>query len=680
MLALILEGIFELVEASIDIIFSLFAGLINFNLPDFNKNIPAAATMYSMIRALGLGIVLAIAIFQIMKYFVGPLAKTTEKPQAILIRTFFSIFLIFFAPYVLEAVFSITGVIFLDFSSVDTNVSAVSDASLIESAAEAVGVTFASDLLAWATGLGTVGVLFGIVLGIVLIVQFMKMMLEIVERYLILVLLIYSSPLAFSTFASESTTQILKKWISMFLSQCILMILSVWGCVIFMNIVSNAGVYELNVIQSMIYAYAVVKIIKRMDNYLQQIGLNPAVIGGTSLLDSIAATANGLGRVGSKLGFGGGAGAKSAGGMTSVLDLKKNNGLIQGIANAIATPGTTRDKVGAFFEGAKRTGFSEAGQSLRAGAKELAGFATGKSEAKSFGEAAANVAKAYKDQQSGVRFTSLKEAANANKINESAQKVAERNRDLRNSIAATGGAPSAFASKQEQVGSAIGEMSRVAEGMKDTPNAISNSDMNDTISEAVDGMPYVAFSAMQDMADNGGGQLTGDAATSMWQSFVGEDSWQKAGLDNCEIQDSKLSISPNTGSGNAFNWTAQAKDMETGEVRQISWSNMHGDCAPKQDKNGTPINNGSKCFESAPGSVARGQNSQKTYMQVSSITQNTSHGHSYSHTAPSSQSRTSAPAPAPTQESVRSEAKAARDNAAQPKKPIIGPKGKKTPR
>ena len=210
--------------------------------------------------------------------------------------------------------------------------------------------------------------------------------------------------------------------------------------------------------------------------------------------------------------------------------------------------------------------------------------------------------------------------------------------------------------------------------------------MNDTISEAVQGMPYVAFSAMQDMADNGGGQLTGDAATSMWQNFVGEDSWQQAGLDQCEIQNSQLSVSPNTGSGNAFNWTAQVKDKNTGEVRQVSWSNMHGDCAPKIGKDGAPINNGSKCYQSAPGSVARGQSSQKTYMQVNNVNQSTSHRHSPSHATPTSQSQNRAPAPAstPTQTSsngqARVQAKTPSNSPAPPKQPIVGKKGKNAPR
>lgn len=692
MLALILEGVFELIEAAIRLVFNLFAGLFSFSLPDFTRRIPAAATMYTMMRALGLGLVIAIAIYQIMKYFVGPLAKTTEKPQAILLRTFFAVFLIFFAPYVLEAVYNLTGVIFLDIASADTTVDlsaltgeAVTLETVMSDSFTVIATNFASDLVTSMTGIGTVGILFGIVLGIVLIIQFLKMMLEIVERYIILALMIYSSPLAFSTFTSESTAQILKKWISMFLSQCILMILSVWGCVLFINIVTNSSVYDFNIVQSMIFAYALVKIIKRLDNYLQQLGLNPAVIGGTSLLDSIAATASGLGRVGNKLGFGGGAGAKSPGGMASVLDLKKNNGLVQGIANAIATPGSAKDKVGAFIEGSKRTGFSETGRGIRAGAKELASFATGKSEAKSFGEAAHNVHDAYKEQKTGVRFNSLKEANNARKINEAAQKTSELNQSLRDNIAANGGDPSSFAAKQEGVGASIGEMTRVAAGMEDTPNAITNSDMNDTISEAVEGMPYVAFSAMQDMADNGGGQLTGDAATSMWQNFVGEDSWKQAGMDQCEVQNSQLSVSPNTGSGNAFNWTAQVKDKNTGEVRQVSWSNMHGDCAPKTGKDGAPINNGSKCYQSAPGSVARGQSSQKTYMQVNNVSQNTSHRHSSSQVAPSNQgsSRTTAPAqtttttktPAPTP----TPSKAQNNTPAHPKQPIVGKKGKNAP-
>ena len=389
MLTLILEGIFELIEEAIEILFQLFSGLFNFSLSNFTERIPAAALMYNLMRALGLGLVLAIAIYQIMKYFAGPLAKTTEKPQAILLRTFFSVFLIFFAPYILEAVYDLTGIIVNDFINVDPDTSlrdltgaSLSAEDIASDAVSFVGVSFASDLVNYLTGLGVVGILFGIVLGIVLIVQFTKMMLEIVERYLVIALMIYSSPLAFSTFTSESTTQILKKWISMFLSQCILMILSIWGCVLFMNILGNQNVYELNVVQSMIFAYAIVKIVKRLDNYLQQLGLNPAITGGASLLDSIAATASGLDRIGGKFGFGGksGAGTAAAGGSSIMSNIKRNNGFIQGMANAKSLPAdaTTKDRIGAFIEGSKRTGFGEFGRGIRAGASEVAAFAVGR--------------------------------------------------------------------------------------------------------------------------------------------------------------------------------------------------------------------------------------------------------------------------------------------------------------
>ena len=99
------------------------------------------------------------------------------------------------------------------------------------------------------------------------------------------------------------------------------------------------------------------------------------------------------------------------------------------MANAKSLPSdaTAKDRIGAFIEGSKRTGFGEFGRGIRAGASEVAAFAVGKGNANSMGEALTNAGKAYKNEHSGKRFNSFKEADATRKINESAQKVSAAN-------------------------------------------------------------------------------------------------------------------------------------------------------------------------------------------------------------------------------------------------------------
>ena len=173
MLNLILAGILDLIEESIKTLFGLFSGIFDFSLQKFANLFPIAAEMYKMLRAIGLGLVLAIAIFQLVKYFVGPLARTTEKPQVILLRAFFSVFLIYMVPYVLEQIFNITGLIFNDFASLDVEIG--EGKSALKNAFSDIGNNILSGMTSWISGIGTAGVLFGVILGIVLIVQFLKM-------------------------------------------------------------------------------------------------------------------------------------------------------------------------------------------------------------------------------------------------------------------------------------------------------------------------------------------------------------------------------------------------------------------------------------------------------------------------------------------------------------------------
>lgn len=288
MMELICNWIIEAVTALLVVTFNIISDVITFDLQAFSNNIPAASTLYEVLKGIGIGLAVSIAVFQIFKFFTLAIKDVKDRPIAILIRLFFAIGLIYFGNYILEIIFNVTAIIY---GSIAENSQDLS--GLFEAFSSPEQYILDGEIATDIIGINAAYGLITIVCSITLIIQFVKMMIEVVERFIILCLMIYSSPLAFSTVTSLSTLDIFKKWTSMYLSQCLLMILSVWGVRLFFDVLHYTGPDSdaMSVIGRVIYALAIVKVIKRFDGYLQQLGLNPAAVNGPGIFDSIAATA-----------------------------------------------------------------------------------------------------------------------------------------------------------------------------------------------------------------------------------------------------------------------------------------------------------------------------------------------------------------------------------------------------
>ena len=80
-----------------------------------------------------------------------------------------------------------------------------------------------------APGIGSFAMLFiALVFFITLIIQFVRLIIEMFERYVMLGVLFYTCPLAFSALASDSTKKVFSSWLSMVMSQFILMMMNLF--------------------------------------------------------------------------------------------------------------------------------------------------------------------------------------------------------------------------------------------------------------------------------------------------------------------------------------------------------------------------------------------------------------------------------------------------------------------
>ena len=141
--------------------------------------------------------------------------------------------------------------------------------------------------------------------------NYFKLLLECVERYIVVGVLCYTSPLAYAMGGSKATSQVFKSWCRMVGSQLLLLVLNVWFLRAFDSsvgqFIGNGGALASgggSVFLWLFCALAFLKTAQKFDSYLAAMGLNVAQTGSSMAMEMVMAA-----RVLSGLG----GGAKSAG-------------------------------------------------------------------------------------------------------------------------------------------------------------------------------------------------------------------------------------------------------------------------------------------------------------------------------------------------------------------------------
>jgi len=191
--------------------------------------------------------------------------------------------------------------------------------------------------------------------------NYFKMLLEVVERYIVVGVLCYTSPLAYAMGCSKNTSQVFKSWCRMIGSQLLLLVMNVWFLRAFNSSVGTfvAGGGALsgghgNVFLWIFCALAFLKTAQKFDSYLSSLGLSVAQTGsgmGMEML-MVARSAMGLSR-----GIAGGgshsAGSMFRGGANAGTNAAGAAGGMAGFANKLKGNSYVRDAV---VEGGQRMG------------------------------------------------------------------------------------------------------------------------------------------------------------------------------------------------------------------------------------------------------------------------------------------------------------------------------------
>lgn len=222
----VVEWISEQVMNLLDLITTSVLGALGCDMNTFLRYFPAAESMYQVFVALAIGLVLLNWVWQIFKNFGLVAGLEAEDPVKLSIRSVLFIGLIFFSDQITDLVLSIGGP---PYSWIlDSNLPALDFGDFNSVLLTILGVC----------ANGSVA-LIALILVLILAWNYVKLLFEAAERYILLGVIVYTAPVAFATGASQSTSNIFRAWCRMFAGQIFLLIMNAWCLRLFTSMVGS---------------------------------------------------------------------------------------------------------------------------------------------------------------------------------------------------------------------------------------------------------------------------------------------------------------------------------------------------------------------------------------------------------------------------------------------------------
>ena len=193
----IVEWIAEQVMAGLDLVTTSVLGALGCDMAVFLRYFPAAETMYSVFVALAIGIILLNWVWQLFKNFGLGAGVEAEDPVKLSIRSVIFILLTLFSDEIVNIVLTIGGTPY--HWIMESDLPALSFADFNSVMLVIIGVC-ANGAVALIT----------LILVLILAWNYLKLLFEAAERYVLLGVLVYTAPVAFSMGASQTTANIWK--------------------------------------------------------------------------------------------------------------------------------------------------------------------------------------------------------------------------------------------------------------------------------------------------------------------------------------------------------------------------------------------------------------------------------------------------------------------------------------
>lgn len=187
--------------------------------------------------------------------------------------------------------------------------------ALVDGMQSAGGMSFtfegkANDIISLGDGisafdLSALGTLL-VVLAMLLLIwwNLIKLILECAQRYIICIVTINLSPLAFATATTEQTKQTAVNWLKKFWSQCVLLVLNIWVVGIARTALNNGmiGGSSTELVTWALITYAFLKIAQQLDDMMANAGLKVTSMNGIDPLSEANGVLNQLTGIGKHFG------------------------------------------------------------------------------------------------------------------------------------------------------------------------------------------------------------------------------------------------------------------------------------------------------------------------------------------------------------------------------------------
>ncbi len=226
----ILDGIVawiaEQVMHGLDLISTSVLGALGCDMSAFLRYFPAAQTMYSIFVALAIGLILLNWAWQLFRNYGLAAGIEAEDPVKLSIRSALFILLAYFSDEIVNTILKIGGTPYqwvlssalppLDFASFNSTITVI--LGVCASGAVAIIALILVLIMAW---------------------NYIKLLFEAAERYVLLGVLVFTAPIAFAMGASQTTSSIFKSWCRMLGGQIFLLIMNAWCLRLFTSMVGT---------------------------------------------------------------------------------------------------------------------------------------------------------------------------------------------------------------------------------------------------------------------------------------------------------------------------------------------------------------------------------------------------------------------------------------------------------
>ncbi len=220
----IVEWIAEQVMYGLDLINTSVLGVLGCDMTVFLRYFPAAETMYEVFVALAIGLVLLLWVWNLFKNFGLGTGSEAEDPIKLSIRSILFILLAYYSDQIVDLALDVGGTPY-DW--------------ILTSALPSLNFADFNSVLLTIIGVCANGAVPLIVLILLLILawNYIKLLFEAAERYVLLGVLVFTAPVAFAMGASQATASIFKSWCRMFAGQLFLLLMNAWCLRLFVSMV-----------------------------------------------------------------------------------------------------------------------------------------------------------------------------------------------------------------------------------------------------------------------------------------------------------------------------------------------------------------------------------------------------------------------------------------------------------